>query len=235
MAATLCTFGEEARFWWSGALRPPGERSSGPGRQRADGWRRGAVPVVVRAAPARRVWRRVRAAGGSEPSAGARKRAGCAGPAAAAARARWRRRSSRATTWTWRTYGRAPRRRVVPAADADQLESEGYPTQRADPCIQSDSSGWRAPAVDDTESVEDHFIELRPAGPASVHSRCAPRGTSPRRRGDGPQGQARSYAGAAQCPCAGRIGGSPRAEPNTVPSSSAGPRGPESTCLAWWL
>ena len=38
-----------------------------------------------------------------------------------------------------------------------------------------DSSGWRAPAVDDTESVEDHFIELRPAGPASVHSRSSQR------------------------------------------------------------
>ena len=60
--------------------------------------------------------------------------------------------------------------------------------------------------------VEEYFIALQPPGPASVHSRCVPRGTSPRRRGDRPQGQARSYAGAAQCPCAGRIGGSPRAE-----------------------
>jgi hypothetical protein len=65
--------------------------------------------------------------------------------------------------------------------------------------------------------------------PASVHSRCAPRETIPRCRGDGPQGQARSYAGTAQYPCAGSLGDSPPAAPSTTPL--AGPPGPAGTCL----
>ncbi len=39
---------------------------------------------------------------------------------------------------------------------------EGYPAQRADPCIQSDSSWWRAPAAEDAERAGERFIELRP-------------------------------------------------------------------------
>ena len=90
---------EGACFRRSGALRPPGERSTSPGRQRADGWRRGAVPAVGRAAPARRVRRRVRA--GGRPMAGGRVRTPCrracetsgwrvvTGPAAAAVGPLW--------------------------------------------------------------------------------------------------------------------------------------------------
>jgi hypothetical protein len=89
-------------------------------------------------------------------------------------------------------------------------------------------SWWRAPAARDTEWLGISFIQPRPPGPASVHSRCAPRGTSPRRRGDGPRGQARSYAGTAQYPCAGRIGGRPRADdhvPFQYPACIARPHG----------
>lgn len=81
--------------------------------------------------------------------------------------------------------------------------------------------------------VEDHFIKPRPPGPASVHRRWAPRGTSPRRRGDGPQGQARSYAGTAQCPCAEHTGGIPRACPSSSASPRRGPGAtPACTCFA---
>ncbi len=41
------------------------------------------------------------------------------------------------------TWGFAPRDGVsIPAAVLDQRESEGYPTERADSCIQSDSDWW---------------------------------------------------------------------------------------------
>jgi hypothetical protein len=52
------------------------------------------------------------------------------------------------------------------------------------------------------------------SGPASVASRRAPRGSSSRRQRGGPTGQERSYAGAAQYPCAEHRGGRPRAAPS---------------------
>ena len=59
---------------------------------------------------------------------------------------------------------------------------------------------------------------LSPAsGPASVDCRCAPRGSSSRRQRGGPTGQERSYAGAAQYPCAEHRGGRPRAAPSSTP------------------
>jgi hypothetical protein len=47
-----------------------------------------------------------------------------------------------------------------------------------------------------------------------VASRRAPRGSSSRRQRGGPTGQERSYAGAAQYPCAEHRGGRPRAAPS---------------------
>ena len=63
---------------------------------------------------------------------------------------------------------------------------------------------------------------LSPAsGPASVASRCAPRGSSSRRQRGGPTGRERSYAGAAQYPCAEHRGGIPRAAPSATPDVAA--------------
>ena len=61
----------------SGTQCPPGERSTGPGRQRAGGWR---GEQSRRSCAPRRVRRRVRPAGGSESSAGVGRRPDCAGP-----------------------------------------------------------------------------------------------------------------------------------------------------------
>jgi hypothetical protein len=64
---------------------------------------------------------------------------------------------------------------------------------------------------------------LSPAiGPASVPRRCAPRGSSSRRQRGGPTGRERSYAGAAQYPCAEHRGGIPRAAPSATPSTKPG-------------
>ena len=81
---------------------------------------------------------------------------------------------------------------------------------------------------------------LSPAiGPASVPRRCAPRGSSSRRQRGGPTGRERSYAGAAQYPCAEHRGGRPRAAPS-LPRRSPGPdarvhllcpEGPETVAL----
>ena len=72
---------------------------------------------------------------------------------------------------------------------------------------------------------------LSPAiGPASVLRRCAPRGSSSRRQRGGPTGRERSYAGAAQYPCAEHRGGRPRAAPR-LPRRSPGLL-PGYTCCA---
>ena len=59
----------------------------------------------------------------------------------------------------------------------------------------------------------DNFIQPWPPGPASVQGRSAPRRSSSRRA----PWRARSYAGAAQYPCAEHTGGSPPVAPSTTP------------------
>ena len=51
-----------------------------------------------------------------------------------------------------------------------------------------DSSRCRAPAAADTELEETHSLN-QAHRPSSVHSRSAPRGSSPRRREGGPHGE----------------------------------------------
>ena len=48
---------------------------------------------------------------------------------------------------SWATREDSDEERHSSASIQTQLESEGYPAQQADPCIQSDSSRYGAPAV----------------------------------------------------------------------------------------
>ncbi len=107
--------------------------------------------------------------------------------------------------------------RVAPAAVRRRLKPEGYPAQRADPCIQSDSSQRSAPAAADTESIEGTFIKPGPRALASTPSQRSARIelAQPRRR---VPWRARSYAGAAQYPCAEHRYGRPRVAPISTPS-----------------
>ena len=68
--------------------------------------------------------------------------------------------------------------------------------------------GAELPRPQTQSRLEAHSISPA-SGPASVDSRCAPRGSSSRRQRGGPIGQERSYAGATQYPCAGHKGGRP--------------------------
>jgi hypothetical protein len=79
-----------------------------------------------------------------------------------------------------------------------------------------DSSQRRAPAITDTDCRRvdwNVFIMQCPPGPASVHSRCAPRGSSSRHREGGPM----VSAGAAQYPCAGHRSGRQPVAPSSTP------------------
>jgi hypothetical protein len=88
------------------------------------------------------------------------------------ASSRGRSRSTRAAVADPAKEGWVVWREVVVRCRRDQLESEGYPARRADPCIQSDSSGGRASAAHDTEWVGTGFILQRPPGrrPHSIRS-----------------------------------------------------------------
>jgi hypothetical protein len=152
---------------------------------------------------------------------------------------RRRRRSRRARAKT--AQGGCGRDVRAPAAVRRRLESEGYPAQRADLCIQTDSSRRRAPAAADTEWIEGAFIkpghQARVGGqslrPARIEL-APPEG--------GPTGRERSYAGAAQYPCAGHRGGRPRAAPSSTPDEARarGPGAPvvpdwaDNCCLGGW-
>jgi hypothetical protein len=195
------------------ARTPRGWVSTGPGRH-AGALRAGAWRV----APGRPLMRPADGAGGD---------------------GRRRRRSRRARAKT--AQGGCGREVRAPAAVRRRLESEGYPARRADLCIQTDSSRRRAPAAADTEWIEGAFNKpghrARVGGqslrPARIEL-APPKG--------GPTGRERSYAGAAQYPCAGHRGGRPRAAPSSTPDEARarGPGAPvvperaDNCCLGGW-